>query len=117
MNRVKAVFSEKKHCIFKVLIRSAASNDLQFCDGRLSFGERNSPGRKEMLLWVIPQLWVQVIQLFPYSPLWQRGARGDFIGVILKSPFIPLCQWGIKIPETERLPPGVKELAKTNARC
>jgi hypothetical protein len=35
-----------------------------------------------------------------YIPLWQRGARGDFISIILKSPYITLCQRGIKIPET-----------------
>jgi hypothetical protein len=52
---------------------------------------------------VIPQLWVQVIQMCPYTPLWKRGARGDFISIILKSPFIPLCQRGIKNPETEGL--------------
>ncbi len=32
------------------------------------------------------------------SPLWKRGARGDFINAVeplfLKSPFIPLCQRG-----------------------
>jgi hypothetical protein len=39
-----------------------------------------------------------------YTPLWQRGARGDFISIILKSPYIPLCQRGIKIPETEGFP-------------
>ncbi len=39
----------------------------------------------------------------PYTPLWKRGARGDFIKIILKSPFIPLCQRGIKIPVTEGL--------------
>ena len=37
------------------------------------------------------QLWVQVIQMYPYTPLWKRGARGDFISIFLKSPFIPLC--------------------------
>jgi hypothetical protein len=31
----------------------------------------------------------------------QRGARGDFMSIILKSPFIPLCQRGIKTSETE----------------
>jgi len=36
---------------------------------------------------------------------WQRGARGDFMNIILKSPFIPLCQRGIKI--TEALPSEV----------
>ena len=35
-----------------------------------------------------------------YTPLWKRGARGDFRGIILKSPFIPLCQMGIKTPVT-----------------
>jgi hypothetical protein len=30
-----------------------------------------------------------------YSPLWQRGVRGDFIKkLFVKSPFIPLCQRG-----------------------
>jgi hypothetical protein len=53
---------------------------------------------------VIPQLWVQVKQMYPYTPLWKRGARGDFLSIILKSPFIPLCQRGIKTPETEGLP-------------
>jgi hypothetical protein len=38
-----------------------------------------------------------------YAPLWQRGARGDFISIILKSPYIPLCQRGIKIAETDAL--------------
>src|SRR4030067_3404799 len=33
----------------------------------------------------------------------QRGARGDFLSIILKSPFIPLCQRGIKTPITEGL--------------
>jgi hypothetical protein len=32
------------------------------------------------------------------TPLWKRGARGDFISIILKSPFIPFSK-GIKIPE------------------
>jgi hypothetical protein len=45
---------------------------------------------------------VQVMQNY-YTPLCQRGARGDFISIILKSPYIPLCQRGIKIPETEGL--------------
>jgi hypothetical protein len=49
-------------------------------------------------------LWLQVIQMYPYPPLWKRGARGDFLSIILKSPFIPLCQRGIKTPETEGLP-------------
>jgi hypothetical protein len=40
---------------------------------------------------VIPQLRVQVIQMYPYTPLWKRGARGDFLRIFLKSPFIPLC--------------------------
>jgi hypothetical protein len=31
-----------------------------------------------------------------YSPLWQRGVRGDFVNIFFKSPFIPLCQRGIK---------------------
>jgi hypothetical protein len=44
----------------------------------------------------------------PYTPLWKRGARGDFISTILKSPFIPLCQRGIKNPETE----GLRDLPK-----
>jgi len=39
----------------------------------------------------------------PNTPLWKRGGRGDFINIILKSPFIPLCQRGIKIPITEGL--------------
>ena len=52
---------------------------------------------------VMPQLLVQVIQMCPYTPLWKRGARGDFISIILKSPFIPLCQRGIKTPVTEGL--------------
>jgi hypothetical protein len=42
--------------------------------------------------------------MYPYTPLWKRGARGDFTSIILKSPFIPLCQRGIKTPETEGLP-------------
>jgi len=33
----------------------------------------------------------------------QRGARGDFISIILKSPYIPLYQRGIKTTETEGL--------------
>ena len=37
----------------------------------------------------MPQLRVQVIQMYPYTPLWKRGARGDFLRIILKSPFIP----------------------------
>jgi hypothetical protein len=37
----------------------------------------------------------------PYTPLWKRGARGDFLSIILKSPFIPLCQRGIKTPVNE----------------
>ena len=41
--------------------------------------------------------------MYLYPPLWKRGARGDFISIILKSPFIPLCQRGIKTPETEGL--------------
>ena len=52
---------------------------------------------------IIPQHRVQVIQMYPYIPLWKRGARGDFLGIILKSPFIPLCQRGVKTPETEGL--------------
>ena len=63
---------------------------------------------------VMPQLWVQVIQMSPYTPLWKRGAGGDFISIILKSPFIPLCppgqrplwvgdQRGIKTPVTEKV--------------
>ena len=59
---------------------------------------------KNQTINVIPQLWVQVMQMSPHTPLWQRGARGDFISRILKSPFIPLCQRGIKTPETEGLP-------------
>jgi len=51
----------------------------------------------------MPQLRVQVMQMYPYTPLWKRGARGDFPIIILKSPFIPLCQRGIKIPITEGL--------------
>jgi hypothetical protein len=39
-----------------------------------------------------------------YPPLWQRGARGDFTSIILKSPFIPLCQRGIKTTVIESLP-------------
>src|SRR4030065_2745938 len=31
-----------------------------------------------------------------YTPLWKRGGRGDFPNIILKSPYIPLCQRGIK---------------------
>jgi len=42
--------------------------------------------------------------MYLYPPLWKRGARGDFISIILKSPFIPLCQRGIKTPETDGLP-------------
>jgi len=41
--------------------------------------------------------------MYPYIPLWKRGARGDFLSIILKSPFIPLCQRGIKTPITEGL--------------
>jgi len=41
--------------------------------------------------------------MYPYTPLWKRGARGDFLRIILKSPFIPLCQRGIKTPVTEGL--------------
>jgi len=41
--------------------------------------------------------------MYPYTPLWKRGARGDFTSIILKSPFIPLCQRGIKTPVTEGL--------------
>ena len=36
----------------------------------------------------MPQLRVQVIQMYPYTPLWKRGARGGFLRIILKSPFI-----------------------------
>jgi hypothetical protein len=38
--------------------------------------------------------------MYSYTPLWKRGARGDFLGIILKSPFIPLYQRGIKKPVT-----------------
>jgi len=55
----------------------------------------------EAIRLVIPQLRVQVMQMYPYTPLWKRGARGDFPIIILKSPFIPLCQRGIKIPKPE----------------
>jgi hypothetical protein len=41
--------------------------------------------------------------MYPYTPLWKRGARGDFLSIILKSPFIPLCQRGIKTSVTEGL--------------
>jgi hypothetical protein len=41
-----------------------------------------------------------------YTPLWKRGGRGDFPSIILKSPFIPLCQSGIKTPVTEALLPA-----------
>jgi len=41
--------------------------------------------------------------MYPYTPLWKRGARGDFISIILKSPFIPLCQREIKTSITEGL--------------
>jgi hypothetical protein len=41
--------------------------------------------------------------MYLYTPLWQRGARGDFLSIILKPPFIPLCQRGIKVPEAEEL--------------
>jgi len=34
----------------------------------------------------------------------QRGERGDFTNIILKSPYIPLCQRGIKVQVTEGLP-------------
>jgi hypothetical protein len=47
--------------------------------------------------------------MYPYTPLWKRGARGDFLSIILKSPFIPLCQRGIKTPETEGLQAGFKD--------
>jgi hypothetical protein len=57
-------------------------------------------GNKIYAIKVMPQLWVQVMQNY-YTPLWQRGARGDFISIILKSPYIPLWQRGIKILETE----------------
>jgi len=42
----------------------------------------------------------------PYTPLWKRGARGDFPNIFIKSPLIPLCQRGIKTPETDGLRPG-----------
>jgi hypothetical protein len=74
---------------------------------KANFSGRNLPLRamKQLFLRlvVIPQLWVQVIQMHPYTPLWKRGARGDFTSIILKSPFIPLYQRGIKTPETEGL--------------
>ena len=61
--------------------------------------------------WLIPQLWIQVIQLFPLIPLFgKEGARGDFIRISLKSPFIPLCQRGIKTPESEVLPKALSEI-------
>jgi hypothetical protein len=41
--------------------------------------------------------------MYLYTPLWKRGARGDFLSIILKSPFIPLCQRGIKTPVTDGL--------------
>jgi hypothetical protein len=41
--------------------------------------------------------------MYPNTPLWKRGARGDFLSIILKSPFIPLCQREIKTPITEGL--------------
>jgi hypothetical protein len=40
---------------------------------------------------IVPQLRVQVMQTYYSAPLWKRGARGDFISIILKSPYIPLC--------------------------
>jgi outer membrane lipoprotein len=30
-----------------------------------------------------------------FSPLWQRGARGDFLIIVMKSPLVPLCKRGI----------------------
>jgi hypothetical protein len=62
---------------------------------------------------VAPQLRAQVMEDY-YTPLWrlfpargrQRGARGDFITIILKSPCIPLCQRGIKILLTEGVRSG-----------
>jgi hypothetical protein len=32
------------------------------------------------------------------TPLGKRGVRRDFLNIILKSPFIPLFQRGIKMP-------------------
>jgi hypothetical protein len=41
-----------------------------------------------------------------YPPLWQRGARGDFTNIFLKSPFIPLFQRGIRTTITKGLREG-----------
>ena len=53
---------------------------------------------------VIPQLWVEIIPMNSYPPLWKIGARGDFTNIILNSLFIPLCQRGIKTIATEVSP-------------
>ncbi len=52
---------------------------------------------------VIIQLWFHEIQMYSYPPLWKRGARGDFLDIIIKSPLIPLCQRGTKALVTEWL--------------
>jgi hypothetical protein len=39
------------------------------------------------------------------TPLWKRGGRGDFPNIILKSPYVPLCQRGTKTTVTEALQP------------
>jgi polysaccharide deacetylase 2 family uncharacterized protein YibQ len=41
-----------------------------------------------------PQLRVHVIPMNSHTPLWKRGARGDFINIILKSPLSPFAKRG-----------------------
>ena len=49
------------------------------------------------------------------SPSLGRGARGDFLSIILKSPFIPLCQRGIKTPKTGNLEKIGKKFGKPDS--
>jgi len=51
---------------------------------------------KNLKMLVIPQLWVQVIQMYPYTPLWKRGARGDFLRDNFKIPLYPPLPKGDK---------------------
>jgi len=39
----------------------------------------------------------------PISPSLEKRGKGRFLNIIIKSPFIPLCQRGIKTTETEGL--------------
>ena len=96
--RVKVALSPWATCLYPpCLLWAKPSKTFDFIT------DFNNIVKKILNLQVIPQLWVQVIQMYPYTPLWKRGARGDFTSIILKSPFIPLCQREIKTPETEGL--------------